>query len=300
MAIMAAKRGDEVNKPAHPDNPKPRLGAHLSIGKGLISTAEQAVKWGVETFQIFLRNPRGSAARVWSEKEIRSFTSRIAENGIDPVVAHIPYIVNPASSRDDLYELALRVVAEDLIRCDLIGARYLVLHPGSRGEAPIGAAIERLVGLLNLALEDYEGKATILIETMAGMGTEIGASIDELHQIIQGVKRTDRIGACIDTCHLMGAGYDLASPAGLNHWKKEFGELIGLEKIKVVHINDSQREVGSRIDRHCSIGTGHIGIKGFARLMADPTLRELPFILETPAETMPNDLKTLHSLRKQG
>ena len=157
------------------------------------------------TFQVFLRNPRGSGFRVWKDREIQQFKETNGRHGIYPVVAHIPYTVNPASPRDDLYELARRVVTEDLDRCDIIDAPYLVLHPGSRGDAATEEAIERLIALVNNVLDGYEGNAMLLIETMAGMGTEICSNFDEMKRLWSGIKRR-RLGLCFDCCHLFAAG----------------------------------------------------------------------------------------------
>lgn len=249
----------------------------------------------VETFQVFLRNPRGSGFRVWKSREVQQFKETLGKHSIAPVVAHIPYIVNPASNRDDLYELAQRVITEDLERCDIIDVAYLVLHPGSRGDSTTEEAIERLINLLNHTLEGYDGKAMMLIETMSGMGKEICSNFDEMRMLWQGVKNKDRLGICFDTCHLLAAGYDMVTSDGISRVLEELDHKVGVRHIKVVHANDSQREIGSHIDRHASIGTGHIGIEGFTNLMKNPILRELPFIIETP--TVKEDVQILRNIR---
>ncbi len=275
--------------------PCPRLGCHLSIGKGLDVTASNAAKIGAETFQVFLRNPRGAGFRVWKDREIQKFKETLNEHGIYPVVAHIPYIVNPASPRDDLYELARRVVTEDLNRCDILEAPYLVLHPGSRGDGSTEEAIDRLISLVNNVLEGSEGKAMLLIETMAGMGKEICSTFDEMKLLWSGINRKDRLGLCFDSCHLFAAGYDVATSDGLSRLLDEIDNKIGIHYLKVVHINDCLRELGSHIDRHAPIGKGQIGVDGIANIMKNPLLQELPFILETP--TIEQDLKTLREIR---
>lgn len=280
-----------------PQDLSPRLGAHLSIGKGLDGTARSAVEMEVETCQIFLRNPRGAGFRVWKDAEVATFKETIASHQIGPVVAHIPYIVNPASGKDDLYELAQRIISEDLKRCDLIGAAYLVLHPGSKGDLSLEEAIARLAALLNRTLAGYDGQAMILIETMAGMGKEICASFEEIRMLWQAVEGRDHLGVCLDTCHLLAAGYDMVTVDGIAGMLAEAEKKIGLDKIKVVHANDSQKGKGSRVDRHAPIGTGHIGREGFANLMRNPFLRQLPFILETPTATLAQDLAALREIR---
>lgn len=275
----------------------PRLGVHLSISKGLEVTARKAVEMEIETFQVFLRNPRGSGFRVWDSREIQQFKDLVGIHDIGPIVAHIPYIVNPASGRDDLYELARRVITEDLNRCGLIDAHYLVLHPGSRGDATTEEAIDRLIHLINNTIEGYEGKAMLLIETMSGMGKEIGSSFDEMEMLWQGIKHKDRLGLCLDTCHLFAAGYNIATPEGISQVLAELDDKVGVQGVKVVHVNDSQKEMGSRLDRHAAIGTGHIGTDGFTNLMKHPALKKLPFILETPVATVQQDLKALRDIR---
>ncbi|MGE5415949.1 MAG: deoxyribonuclease IV [Acidobacteriota bacterium] len=278
---------------------QPRIGAHLSIGKGLPATAESAVKLGVEAFQVFSRNPRGASARTWSEEEVRAFRTIISENHIDPVVVHIPYIVNPCSGRDDLYELAHRIISEDLVRCDIIGARYLVLHPGSRGEQAVEQALERLVNLLKKVLDDYDGNTMLLIETMAGMGKEIGTDFSDFKVILDGVNRPDRLGVCIDTCHLTAAGHDMKTAQGIKATVEDMGRCIDIGAIKVVHANDSAKDIGSKVDRHAPIGAGFIGIEGFNALLAEPFMRSLPFILETPPDTIEQDLAILREIRQK-
>ncbi|NLW63791.1 MAG: deoxyribonuclease IV [Syntrophomonadaceae bacterium] len=277
--------------------PFPRLGCQLSIGKGLDVTSRNAAKMEVETFQVFLRNPRGSGFRVWGDREIQQFKETINKHRIYPVVAHIPYIVNPASPRDDLYELAGRVITEDLNRCDIIEAPYLVLHPGSRGDATTEEAIDRLIALVNNILDGNEGKAVLLIETMSGMGKEICSNFDEMKQLWQGIKRKDRLGICFDSCHLFAAGYDVATTDGLSRLLDEIDSKVGIRYLKVVHINDSLRELGSRIDRHAPIGKGHIGVVGITNIMKNSVLKKLPFILETPTATIEQDLQVLRDIR---
>lgn len=276
----------------------PRIGGHLSVGKGMVVTAKTAAKWGAETFQIFVRNPRGAAARAWGEDEVQGFRSIIAENGIDPVVVHIPYVVNPASEKEGLYELAERIISEDLARCDLIGARFLVLHPGHRGEGTLEQAVERVAKLLKKVMKAYKGNTVLLIETMAGMGKEIGADLQEIKAILDAAKISrDRLGVCIDSCHLLGAGHDIASAGGIEEFLKQFDQMIGVDRIRVMHINDSQREIGSHIDRHAPIGQGHIGKEGVTNLMRSPILQQLPFIIET--EQVEEDIITLRTIRDQ-
>lgn len=277
----------------------PRLGAHLPTGKGLVATAETAADWGLDALQLFLRNPRGARSRIWKESEVEGFRRIIAQAGIDPVVAHVSYVVNPASSKEELYELACNIVKDDLARCEVIGAAYLVMHPGSKGEQKTEQALQRVASLLNRVFEGYKGRTMILLETMAGMGKEIGVSPEELAYIIERVERKEMVGVCLDTCHLWGAGYDVVTLSGLAGFLDEAERWVGRERIRLVHANDSQKEKGSRIDRHAPIGSGLIGKEGFKMLMSNSFLARLPFILETPPEGLRRDFEELCLIRDE-
>ncbi len=278
-------------------NKQPRIGAHLPIGKGLKHTADEAVARGVEALQIFVRNPRGRGARTFTEEEIDYFKAMVLTHNIDPVVVHIPYICNPAAARDDLYEFARQVVKEDLERCSLIGADYLVLHPGSYTTSTLEQGIARIVGLLNDVLDNYAGKVTVCLETMAGQGTEIGRDFNELNTILQQITNQERIGVCLDTCHVFAAGYDVSSEEGIARVLKEIDRTFGRDAIKFIHSNDSQKELGSRRDRHAHIGDGFIGEAGFKRLLRHDFFDTFPFILETPLEEIDRDIAALKKLR---
>lgn len=275
----------------------PRVGAHLPIGKGLNHTADLAVEMGLECLQIFLRNPRGRGARKLSNEEIDYFRRVTGDHNIKPITVHIPYIANPASNRDDLYDFALETIQHDLSRCDLIGADFLVLHPGSYTTCTLDEGIRRVTDLLNKVLDAYTGKTMILLETMSGQGSEIGSSFGELNRILQNVANKDKIGVCYDTCHTFASGYDLTSQIGINNILKEIDTTFGREKICIVHANDSSRELGTKRDRHAHIGEGFIGETGFKNLLTHDFWGKLPFILETPFEGVAEDVQTLKRLR---
>jgi len=276
----------------------PRIGAHLPVGKGLKNVAEEAAEKGLEALQVFLRNPRGSRARQFEEEELRYFNYKIKERDINPVVVHIPYTCNPAAVKEETYRYAFQVIKEDLERCKLVDADFLVLHPGSYTTSSLAEGVERISGLLNRLLDGYEGKTLILLETMSGQGTEIGKNFGELEQILQNVRNKDKIGICFDTCHAYAAGYDCASRDGINSILREMDNAFGKEKVKLVHANDSARELGSRRDRHVHIGQGFIGESGFEQLFADSFFCRLPFILETPFDKLDNDIDILKQIRK--
>lgn len=280
-------------------NKLPRIGAHLPIGKGLKHTGDEAVARGLEALQIFVRNPRGRGARTFTEEEMDYFKKTLRDHSISPVVVHIPYICNPAAAKDDLYEFARQVVQEDLERCDLIEADYLVLHPGSYTTSSVEQGIERVAALLNGVLDNYSGKVTVCLETMAGQGTEIGRSFAELQAIIDLIANKEQMGVCLDTCHVFAAGYDVSSDEGIARVLQEIDQTIGRGSIKFIHSNDCQKELGSKRDRHAHIGDGSIGAEGFKRLMDHEFFKNLAFILETPFEEIDRDIATLKGLRGQ-
>lgn len=274
------------------------IGAHLGIGRGLKHTADEAVQLKLECLQIFLRNPRGSKARLLTASEVEYFKEITALNNINPIVVHVSYVCNPAAAEPGLYELAHAIIAEDLQRCTLVGAEYLVLHPGSYTSSTSRQGIDRVAQLLNKVLDKNDGEATILLETMSGQGTEVGRDFGELAEIIKRVNRQDRIGVCYDTCHTYAAGYDCSSRAGLDLVLSEIDNSLGRERIKLVHANDCRSALGSHRDRHAHIGAGSIGLSGFAQILADPFWSNLPMIVETPAEGLEQDIERLKKLRQ--
>lgn len=276
---------------------KPRIGAHLPVGKGLKNTADEAAARGLEALQIFVRNPRGRGARTFTEEELDYFKRAVRDHDIDPVVVHIPYICNPAAAKDELYAFARQVVEEDLSRCALIGAAYLVLHPGSYTTSTLEQGIEKIAGLLNGILDNYGGDVTVCLETMAGQGTEIGRNFTELNTIIELLHNKSRVGVCLDTCHVFAAGYDVGSEAGVARVMEEIDRTFGRDRIKMIHSNDSQKELGSKRDRHAHIGDGFIGSDGFKRLLHHDFWGSFPFILETPFAGIDRDIAVLKDLR---
>ncbi|KUG04640.1 endonuclease iv [hydrocarbon metagenome] len=278
---------------------RPRIGAHLSIGRGLDKTADEAVDRGLETLQIFLRNPRGRGARQFSTRETDHFIEKLGDNNITPLAVHIPYICNPAAVKEDLYQFAWETIQHDLQRCSLVRADFLVLHPGSFTTSSLEAGIERTAALLKRVLSEYQGDTMILLETMAGQGTEIGSNFDELFSILELVDRYDKMGICLDTCHLLAAGYDCSSDRGIDHILEQAAGSFGIDKIRLIHANDSNTPLASRKDRHSHIGQGFIGSEGFARMMQNQLLRGIPFIVETPEEGLQEDIDNLKKLREQ-
>jgi deoxyribonuclease-4 len=292
-------------QPVMPQRPRktgsetmPAIGAHLGIGKGLKHTAGQAIEMQLECMQFFLRNPRGSKARQLKDSEVAYFKTAMAQHRIKPVVVHVAYVCNPASPDPGLHDLARNIIAEDLERSAVIGADYLVLHPGSFTTSTPAEGIERVALVLNQVLEADQSRVTVLLETMSGQGTELGRDFAELNQIIKMVNHSERIGVCFDTCHTYAAGYDCRSKAGLGRILQEIDRSFGRERIKLIHANDCRSELGSHRDRHAHIGEGSIGLRGFGRILADPFLSTLPVIVETPSQGLLEDVNRLKKLRQ--
>lgn len=251
----------------------------MSISKGFAAAAEQAHSTGANTLQFFTRNPRGAAAKALDPKDVESFRQKVSDYKFGPIVAHAPYILNLASHKDDLWELAIRVISEDLIRLDQLGVPYMALHPGSHVGKGAEYGIKRIAQGLNI-IHKHNNQSKILLETMAGSGTEVGKSFTELAQIISFLDKPEQIGVCLDTCHLFGAGYDVKD--NLEGVLLDLDDQLGLNKIKAIHLNDSIQPLGSNKDRHANLGEGLIGQEAIINIVFHPKLKHLPFLLETP------------------
>lgn len=274
-----------------------RFGFHISIAGGLSKVPQRAIAKGCETIQIFSRNPRGWNYSPLPQLEVEKFRSGISQKGIEPVVVHMPYLPNLANPQPESYRRSLDSLCEDLRRADLVGARYLVMHVGSSlGESkPI--AIERIVKGINEAFQLVENGVILLLENTAGAGTEIGDRFESFKLIFEGIFPKERIGVCLDTAHLFEAGYDLSSPQGLEKALQELDQLVGRQRLYLLHLNDSKTPCGSRSDRHWHIGEGHIGLEGFKRIVNHPKLRDLPGIMETPRKSEKDDLRNMEVIR---
>lgn len=256
-----------------------KIGCHLSSAKGFMAMGRDAVKIGANVFQFFTRNPRGSKAKPIDENDINLFLSFAEENGIAPILAHAPYTLNPCSKDEKTREFALQTMADDMLRMEYTPNSLYNFHPGSH----VGQGAERGVELIAETLNQIirpEQTTTILLETMAGKGTEIGRSFEELRAIIDRVELNEKLGVCLDTCHVHDGGYDIVND--LDGVLKNFDEVIGLDRLKAIHLNDSMNPCGAHKDRHEKIGKGHIGLEAFERIINHPSLRDLPFYLETP------------------
>ena len=258
-----------------------KIGCHLSASKGYLHMAKEALSIGANTFQFFTRNPRGGTAKAMDEADVAAFRDFAAENGIGVILAHAPYTLNGCSADASIREFATRTMLDDLHRMEYTPGNLYNFHPGSHVKQGVETGIELIAQMLNSILwQDMH--TTVLLETMAGKGSEVGGSFEELRAIIDRVALQDKLGVCLDTCHVSDAGYDIVND--LDGVLTRFDSIVGLERIKAVHINDSKNPLGARKDRHEKIGQGTIGIEAIVRLMTHPALRDKPFYLETPNE----------------
>jgi len=275
---------------------KRRVGAHLSIAQGLPKAVEMALKLGANTFQYFTRNPRGGAARSIEEEEIKEWKRARQEADIYPVVGHFPYAVNLGAAPGSKAEFARMVLREDTLRVAAIGGEYLVVHPGHH-DGEVERAIERIVAAIKEAYLTLQGPVPmLLLETLAGQGREVG-SLEEIRNILDGLGWPPRVGVCLDSAHLFEAGWDLRTREGCDRLVERLGELIGLDRIKIMHLNDSKTPLGSRKDRHANIGKGELGLEGIKTIVNHPFLGKLPLILETPVKEYEEYGPEIHLVR---
>ncbi len=264
------------------------IGAHISSAGSFPEAARRARDLGLDCVQHFTRNPRGGQQREVGRKEAEEYKITRCELGIEPVVMHIPYTVNLASKKPHTVEFARRVVAEDLLRCELLGAPYLVIHPGSHGGAGEDRALHLIVEGLResrkIARDSGGERVTLLLEMMAGAGSEYGSTPKELARILDGLEWPRNVGVCLDTCHSFARGYGIHEEAGLEDYISEVDEVLGLDRVHVLHLNDSKKPCGSRRDRHARLGEGEIGREGLRRIVNHPALEGLPMILEVPVD----------------
>lgn len=254
-------------------------GSHLSSGKGYEAMGRHALKLGEDTFAFFTRNPRGGRAKDIDPKDAAALRKLTAEHSFGTLVAHAPYTMNLCSAKEDVRKFGLEMIRDDLVRMEMTPHSYYNFHPGSHTGQGAETGIRQIAEALNLVLRP-EQTTTVLLETMAGKGTEVGRSFQELREIIDQVELQEKLGVCLDTCHVWDAGYDIAGdPDGV---LEEFHRVIGLDRLKAVHFNDSMNPRGSRKDRHQKLGQGEIGMEAMRRIALHPALQGLPFILETP------------------
>ena len=258
------------------------IGCHLSIANGFAAVARDAASIGANTFQFFTRNPRGGKAKALDPDDLAAFAEERGRIGITRILAHAPYTLNPASDKPETRAFALRALSDDLVRMEQIMPGQLYnMHPGSHVGQGAEVGIELIASTLNAALKP-EQTTMLLLETMAGKGTEVGRSFEEIAAIIERVELDDHVGVCLDTCHVWDGGYDIVG--GLGNVLEEFDRVLGLGRLRAIHLNDSKNPLGAHKDRHEKLGLGHIGFEALSAVTNHPVLRDLPFYLETPNE----------------
>jgi deoxyribonuclease-4 len=265
------------------------FGSHLSIAGGLHQALLAAAELNLQTVQIFTRNQRRWDAPPLKNPEVCRFRAEADRLGITRIVAHDSYLVNLAAGDEQLRQKSIAAFTGELQRCSQLGISFLVTHGGSHGGAGEARGIRRLIDSLNEALAAAADKRVIVcLETTAGQGAALGWRFEHLADIIAGVRDPERLGVCLDTCHVLAAGYDITTEQGIRRTISEFDRIIGLNRLRVIHVNDSLKPLGSRVDRHAHIGLGHVGLPAFAYLCRDARFLPIPKILETPKETAPD------------
>ena len=274
-----------------------RIGCHLSSSKGYMAMGEQALAIGANTFQYFTRNPRGGAVKELDLKDVEAYLEFAEANDIRDILAHAPYTINACAADENIREFARNTMADDLRRLSYLPGSMYNFHPGSHVKQGAEKGIELIAGTLNTIMYP-EQTTTILLETMAGKGSEVGRSFEELRAILDRVNYPDKIGVCLDTCHVFDGGYDIVNH--LDEVLNEFDQIIGLDKLKAIHLNDSKNTLGSHKDRHEKIGEGNLTLAGIGRIISHPKLKNLPFFLETPNELpgYQEEIALLRSMRE--
>ncbi len=272
------------------------LGAHMSVEGGVHEALIRGASIGCTTLQIFTKSNRQWTAKPLTKDEVALFKKTQTDLSIGPVVAHASYLLNTASSNKDIHEKSIKALTEELERCNLLNIPYLVLHPGAHLNAPLEEALERVALGVDTALRNSKSDVMVLLETMAGQGTTVGSTFNELGIILKKVSHKSRVGVCLDTCHVFAAGYKFDNQTTYEKLWEEFDQEIGLEKLKTIHINDSKKALGTRVDRHAEIGTGEIKIESFKLLMNDERFSLVPKIIETPKAQLEDDKRNMEKL----
>lgn len=269
------------------------IGCHLTISKGFYVMGQQATALGANTAQFFTRNPRGGKAKELDLGDIEKFRNFCNEHNFGPFIAHAPYTINPCAAKPETLEFAHLTMADDLKRLQHIPGTYYNFHPGSHVGQGMEIAVGKIAATLNQVMFP-EMETTVLLETMAGKGTEVGGRFEELREIIDRTALGEKIGVCLDTCHVYDGGYDIVND--LDGVLTQFDKIIGLDRLKALHLNDSMNPFASHKDRHQKLGQGSIGLEAFRRIMTHPALKELPKVLETPNE-LPGYAQEIEILR---
>jgi len=275
------------------------LGVHVSIEGGIYEAIDRAHRLGCNTMQIFSRNPQSWREKFLEPEGIEEFNQRREKFKIEPLFIHIPYLINLASPNPRLYNASIDAYIEDIREASSLKADYIVTHMGSHKETSEDEGLNRLIKALNIILQKTkDSDVGILLENTAGSGSWLGYNFSHQRRIIQNLKDKARVGLCIDTAHAYLAGYDISSKEGLEATLNEIDKLVGISRIKLIHLNDAKDKLRSHHDRHENIGKGYIGMEGMKRIINHPKLRDLPFILETPKKNEENDIMNLNVVRR--
>ncbi len=280
-----------------------QLGFHVSISGGFSRSVERAYELGCTCMQIFSRNPRGWTVKPLDKNDIAEFRKLREKWDITPVFVHTNYLINLASARPELYERSIEQFVIDLERAEALGAEYLVTHLGSASDKDAAWMIDRVSHALNTAMKLHPPVATILLENTAGEAGDVGYTLEQVREVMNGLDDTGSFGLCYDTCHGFAAGYDIRMKKDVDTLAKKIDSTVGLNRLKGMHLNDCLRDFNSRVDRHWHIGEGKIGLDGFKFLLNHPAFRDIPKVMETPKETEeddPRNMKTARSLLKKG
>lgn len=278
-----------------------KLGFHVSIAGGLYKAIERGRKLTTGTIQMFATNPRGWKISPLSDEDVAKFkATRDAEGEmrLDPITIHMPYLPNLATESDELFEKSCDSLEANLLKAERLGIEYLVVHMGSYGPAGPEAGLRRMAEGINKVLKGKRGEAMLLLENTAGMGKAHPYNFKDMGDLIGSIRQMKRMGICVDTCHAFAAGYDVTTKKGLETALEEIEEHVGLDRLRLLHLNDSKKPLGSRLDRHDHIGQGHIGEKGFRLIVNHPQLREIPGIMETPRDKDEDDLANLKAMQR--
>ncbi|MCF7916660.1 MAG: deoxyribonuclease IV [Candidatus Omnitrophica bacterium] len=276
-----------------------QLGVHVSIAGNIYQSIQRAEELGCNAMQIFARNPRQWRKKSLTVEDIEAFKAKRKKSKIGSVVVHVPYLLNLASAKKSFHKITIREFTKDLIEADKLGADYLVTHMGSHKKSTERSGLLRIIEALNLILENSKGvKTQLLLENTAGSGSWLGYKFSHFKYIFDRIEMSNRLGVCLDTAHAWAAGYDISQKKGLAELIKEIENEVGIDKLKVIHLNDTEVELGSRLDRHFHIGQGNIGKKGFKLILNHLQLKKLIFILETPKKSETDDLNNLKTVRR--
>ena len=279
---------------------QPLVGGHMSIAGGLYKSIDRAEDVGATCMQIFTKSNKQWAAKKITQEDVQQFKERWKNSTIGPVVVHASYLINIGSAQQILRSKSVHALREELERCDILDIPYLIVHPGAATNSSADECLELIAKSINEIFDNYQGHAKLLLENTAGQGTAVGTTLEQLAAIYKNIQHKKAVGFCIDTCHAFAAGYDLSTKKGYESFWKQFEELIGIEKLRAIHCNDSKKKIGCKVDRHEDIGKGEIGLESFWLLMNDERFLQIPKICETPKgdDEQANDARNIETLKK--